>query len=329
MNAENNKIVSLGLDVFKGSTGNFSADEAEHSLRKSLIALTGGEKFDARAFRRNKVAIFEVMEDILDVLITEGIEDQFGDFVDYRNVNHGDKPVFMVDDYKLFPVATIAAGNNNIRRQTLDRSPFNVATSYKGVKFYEDLELFLAGRVDWNKLINKVQKSFNAQIAKDIYDAIVTGYSALTAPYTYTGTFDLTQFNTLVMHIEAATERQAFVAGTKLALQKAAPSYVAYNGQVVADRNNDGFFKVIDGVTMMEIKQAHTPGTDNFAIGNNFLLALPAGEEKIVKLVLEGEPEIKETVGNANEDDTMEYLFKKKYGVAALTSSKYGVYILS
>jgi hypothetical protein len=329
MSAETNKIVRLGIDLAKGATGTFSTDEAEHTLRQSLVALTGGEKFDARAFRRNKVAIFEVMEDILDVLITEGIENQFADFVDYRNVNHGDKPVFMVDDYKLFPVATIAAGNNNIRRQTLDRSPFNVSTAYKGVKFYEDLELFLAGRVDWNKLITKVQKSFNAQIAADIYNAIVAGYSALTAPYTYTGVWDLTQFNTLVTHVEAATDRQAFVAGTKLALQKATPAYVAYNGQAVVDRNNDGFFRVVDGVTMMEIKQAHTPGTDNFAIANNFLLALPAGEEKIVKLVLEGEPEIKEVTNNANEDDTMEYLFKKKYGVAAITSSKYGVYILS
>jgi hypothetical protein len=328
--SEQNKIVKMGIDLFKGSTGQFSSDEVENTLRESLKSLLGEEKNLRRAFRKNGAAIFTVMEDILDVLITEGLEDQFAEFVDYRNVAHGDRPVFMVDDYHLFNVATIAAGTNNLRRQRLERSPFTVPTAYKGVKIYEELERFLAGKVDWNKLIAKVQRSFNAQIAADINNAIVTAYTALNAPYKYAGAWDLTQFNTLVQHVEAATDRTAMVAGNRLTLQKAAPQYVAYTGQVVEDRNKDGFFKVIDGTTFAELKQSHVPGTDNFAIGN-FLLVMPTGEEKIVKLVLEGEPEIVEANAgtNQNADDSVEYLFKKKYGVAVVTATKYGVYLPS
>jgi hypothetical protein len=328
--SEQNKIVKLGIDLFKGSTGTFSADEAEHTLRASLKELIGEEKNMRRAFRKNGHAIFTVMEDILDVLITEGIEDQFSDFVEYRNVAHGDRPIFMVDDYHLFPVATIAAGTNNLRRQRLERSGTIVPTAYKGVAIYEELERFLAGKVDWNKLIAKVQRSFNAQIAADINAALVAGYNSLNATYKVAGAWDLTSFNNLVQHVEAATDRQAMVAGSRTSLQKATPSYVAYNGELVANRNQDGFFKVIDGTTFMELKQSHIPGSDNFAIGN-FLLVLPAGEEKLVKLVLEGEPEIVEASNgnNGNADDSVEYTFKKKYGVAVVTSTKYGVYIPS
>jgi hypothetical protein len=32
---------------------------------------------------------------------------------------------------------------------------------------------------------------------------------------------------------------------------------------------------------------------------------------------------------NPNSDDSVEYLFKKKYGVAVVTSTKYGVYLPS
>ncbi|MGZ4850989.1 MAG: hypothetical protein ACXV2C_06385 [Candidatus Bathyarchaeia archaeon] len=327
---DQNKIVSLGIDLAKNQLGNFSKTEAEEALRTAFTEILGEEKNMRRAFRANGHKLFTVMEDILDVMITEGIEDQFADFVDYRNVNHGDRPVFMVDDYHLFQVATIAAGTNALRRQRLERTGNNVPTAYKGIKIYEELERFLAGKVDWAKLISKVQASFNAQIGADIGAAIVSGYSALGSPYTYTGTWDLTQFNTLLMHVEAATQREAMVVGQKLSLQKAVPSFVAYNGQVVADRNNDGFFKVVDGRNFYELKQSHVPGTDTFAIGN-FLLVLPTTEEKIVKLVLEGEPEIVESnnSNNANADDSVEYTFKKKYGVSVLTSTRYGVYIPS
>jgi hypothetical protein len=41
----------------------------------------------------------------------------------------------------------------------------------------KNLERFLAGKVDWNKMIAKVQRSFNAQIAADINAAIVTAYN--------------------------------------------------------------------------------------------------------------------------------------------------------
>jgi hypothetical protein len=64
--------------------------------------------------------------------------------------------------------------------------------------------------------------------------------------------------------------------------------------KLVADRNNDGFFKVIDGTTFAGIKAISCSWVlTTFAIGN-FLLVLPTGEEKIVKLVFEGEAEIVE-----------------------------------
>jgi hypothetical protein len=329
MNQDYKKIVDLAIDHARGRVTNFSADEAEHTLRQALNDLIGEEKNLHRALRKNGHAIFTIMEEALDVLITEGIEDQYADFVEYRNVNYGDKITFTVDDYHLFNVATIAAGNNALRRQRLDRQVFNIDTGYKAVKIYDELERFLAGKVDWAKMVAKVQRSFNAEIAKDINDAIVAGYTALNAPYKYSGTWDLGEFNALVQHIQAATGRDVMVVGTRASLQKMSPAYVAYNGQVVEDRNKNGFFKVIDGVTCYEIKQSHKPGTDTFAI-DDYLLVLPVGDERIVKIILEGEAQVIQTTAQGeNMDDSMEYLFKKKYGVGVLTSSKYGVMLLS
>lgn len=329
---EYNDLVRLAVDVYKGTVANFSKDEAENALRQSLIELNGGStKINLKNFRRNKVAIFEATEEVLGILITEGITNQFQDFVEVRNPAFGDTEFFEVEDYRLFPVATVSAGNGNIERQRLDRQPFRVTTEWKAVKIYEELERFLSAKIDWAYLVNKIARSFNAQIAADIYSAIQTAYNALTSPYLYSGTADRTQLNYLVNHIEAATNQKAMVYGTKLALQQFSPQFVAYSGSMVDDRNEKGYFSTIDGTDFIMIRQAHTPGTDSFAISDNFVLVVPQGEEKIVKLVLEGEPIIEDTTGNRtmNADRTMEYEFSQLSGVGVVTSTKYGAYVLS
>ena len=77
------------------------------------------------------------------------------------------------------------------------------------------------------------------------------------------------------------------------------------------DRNQNGYFKMVDGITFGIIPQAHKIGTDEFAIDNNFLLVLPNGNEKIVKFVMEGEALVKEVLGQDNADDTQEYAVRK------------------
>lgn len=329
--SNNNELVKLGIDVAHKSVGQFSIEDAETTLRQALIDLNGGKtKIDYRAFRKHKTEIFEAMEEILGTLIVEGIENQFSDFVEIRNLAFGDTDFFMVDDYRLFPVSVVSGGNGNMTRQRHDRNSFQVTTGWKGVKIYEELERFLAGRVDWAALIAKVQRSFNAQIAADIYGAITTAYNGLAAPYLYNGSADRTELITLVNHIEAATDRQAVVYGTKLALQNFAPEFVATAGNMVESRNELGYFEVIDGTKFVMIRQAHTPGTDNFAIGDNFVLVVPQGEEKIVKMVIEGQPLIEETSSQMtmNADRSIEYSFQEKYGVGVVTATRYGAYVL-
>lgn len=323
-------IIDLGIDLSRGSVTQFSAEEANATLRKAIldaIDCTDGV-FNYKKYRRNKLAAFEIMEEILDVRLEEGIKNQFDSFVDYRSVKFGDSLKFRRENPDLFEIATIAGGTNNLRRQRLSDSAFTIETGWKGVKIYEELERFLAGQVDWVAMISKVERSFTSEIAGDIYTAIKAAYSGLSAPYYETGSWDIDAFNDVVSHVEAATGMSAIVIGTKKAIQKAEPKYVTA-GLDVNQRNQDGYFKTIDGTTFGVIPQAHIPGTDTFAIDDDFLLILPNGDEKIIKFIMEGETLIKEVNGQDNADDSQEYVVRKKYGAAVAASTKYGVYILS
>jgi hypothetical protein len=93
--------------------------------------------------------------------------------------------------------------------------------------------------------------------------------------------------------------------------------------------NTLGHYGVFKGTELREIAQAHAPGTNNFAINDSFLMVLPTGGEKLVKIVFEGEAIVDEATGLDNADMSMEYTFIKKHGLAVLSSKKYGIYRLS
>ena len=322
-----NEIVKMAIDCYNGVVPTqFSKDEVNDALRKNLLDLCGGE-FNYKSFRRNKTQVFEIIEEALDVLTGTYIEEQFANFAEVRNLAWGDTNIFTVTDQNLFKVATIADGTNNLRRQRIDKGSLTIVPVMEGVKIYEEFERFLAGRIDWVEMVNRVAKSYAVNLATRVYSAIFASYSNLSATYATTGSFSLSTFETMVDHVQGATGSEVAVYGTRASLAKVVPGYISNN--MIDDKNGIGFFAKIDGINLYEIKQAHIPGTDNFAINDGFLLILPTGGQKIAKVVIEGDALIEDVPGGSNADDSMEYIFRKKAGVGILAPSKYGFYKLT
>lgn len=322
------ELVKLGLDIYKGSLGQYSKDQANEAFRQALIELNGGKtKIDPKTFRRNKVEFFEIIEETLDQLLNEIIDTQFSQFIDVRNVNWGDTVEFEVPNRDLFNVATIVNGNGSLRRQRLgEGQKVPVVVQPRGVKVYDELHRFLAGRISWEDLVNRVAKSFEVKLAEEIYTAIYDSYNSLSSPYKISGTFTESDLATLVAHVEAATGQMAEIFGTKAALGKITS---AKESDGMKDAlNSFGYYGKFKGTNMREIKQFHKINTDTFAIDDNFLMVLPVGDIKIAKLVIEGDSIIDEFDNNQG-DMSKEFMFIKNYGLTVVSSSSYGIYRLS
>lgn len=322
-------IIDLATDLSNGCQ-TYSVAEANEKLRKAINEVIGCEdgKFDYRKLRRHQVEVFEILEEALDRRLEEGLKGQFDAYVDFRSVAFGDKIAFVPQNNELFRVDAIAGGNNNLRRQRIaPNQPYTIPTGWYGVKFYDELERFLSGRVDWAELVARVERSFTNKISEDIFAAIKSAYSALGSPYKATGTFDADKMADLVDHVRAATGLEPMVIGTAKAVRKAVPAF--QSDAMKGERNANGYFKVVDGIQYGIIPQAHKIGTDEFAIDDNFLLVLPNGDEKIVKMVTEGNTLIKAVRDQENADDSETYTMRKKYGVGVEKGAKYGVYSLS
>lgn len=324
-----NDLSQLAIDLYTNRTGEFSKEDAENTLRQELIGLFGTDKIDYKAIRGAKPEFFTILEEALDALVSRNMEEEFERFAEIRNVAYGDQLSFDIENSNLFDVAVIADGTNNLRRQRIHNGTITVETETRGVKIYDELARFLAGRINWEKLVNKVSKSYINKIYTAVYNAIYDGFNGLSATYGVSGTFAEATLRELIDHVEAAAGGvQAGIWGTKNALSKVQPANLSDNMKDAI--NQQGYVGVFEGTPMYKINQVHKPGTDTFAIDNNFILVLPQGEEALVKIVDEGESVILESAdGNKNADMSIEYTFIKKSGIAIVYPNKWGMYKLA
>jgi len=315
-------LQKLALDTYKGSVEKYSKIEAEDAIRNALTEACGGE-WNFYSFQANKWSVYQVMAEVLSVSVGETLIGKFDGFAEVKDTELGDTSEFLIEDKNLFRVATVADGNTDIRRQKLYNGKMTVATEKLAIKIYSELDQFISGRINWVEMVDRVQLSYAHEIALRIYNAIYGSYNTLTAPYQITGAFEETKLIDAIAHVEASTGQTAIVFGTKKALAKIV---TAKESDGMKDTLNVlGHYGMFKGTDLMELPQAHTPGTNVFAVADDFLIVIPNGE-KIVKIILEGNAYVYDTEAGARNDEQIEFFFGRKVGVGVLKTDNYAIY---
>ena len=116
--ANKNEIIKLAVDTYKNKIkGNFSKTDSLEVLREAFIELNGGStKIDYRSLRKNGAEMFEIIEDILQQTVLEGLPDDsfFHQFVEYKNLALGDQNSFYIPDRTMLAVSEIADGTTSL-----------------------------------------------------------------------------------------------------------------------------------------------------------------------------------------------------------------------
>lgn len=322
--AEIKDIVKLAVDAYHGKVQQYSVDQSQEVLRQALIEANGGSTvLDYRKIRDGQCpGLFSLIETILSRTVVEGLQGDefFNALVDFRNVAEGDKNLFEVEDSNLFVVAEAADGTQGIRRQRLSGvSQTSIPTSLKVVKIYEELNRVLAGRVDFNDMINKVSESFRNNLLNEI-QLLWNGASATdfggAVYFPAAGTYDEDALLEVISHVEAAANgKTATIFGTKKAVRNLAPSVQGSDSK--SDLYNLGYYGKFYGSPVVVTPQRHKIGSTEFTLPDD-VLTIVAGEDKPIKCVYEGSPII--LMGNPMDkgDLTQEYLYGEKYGMGII-----------
>ena len=226
--ADMKDIVKLAVDAYNGNVEKYSTTQSQDVLRQALVEANNGKSYlDYKDIRDGKCnGLFSLVEEILSRTVVDGLQgdEMFNSLVDFRNLALGDQNLFVVEDNNLFVVAEAAEGTQGIRRQRLGGvSETPIPTSLKVVRIYEELNRVLAGRVDFNAMINKVAESFRQKLLNDIYTLWVGATADQmggTAYFPAAGAYDEDALLDVIAHVEAAAGgKTATLIGTKKALR--------------------------------------------------------------------------------------------------------------
>ena len=334
----------LMVDTARG-TQEVSKKEAEDAIREMMFSVLeldpakiDNKKLYKRAMKKNKNRLFEVIEDVVEDMLTQGwsTDPFFMQFVETRNLADGDKNEFWTEDEVTLIISKLSGDHHNVLLQRLgEGNSFSVTGNVYGAAVGTDIRLFLAGRRDWTALVNAIYTAIDKRIKDDIYSDLINAGDKLPVSSMFNKAIPLDadhkdEFDQLISDVSAANDNsEVIVMGTSTALKKLGKltdiDWVS-NGmkESMYETGKLGFY---EGTALVEIPQRliKKVGTVERMVATDRLLVFPVSMDRPVKLVNVGDAEIVEiTEQGARMDDSMKFEYQASVGIGVLVGKYFG-----
>lgn len=327
------ELVTLCVDVVKNPTRveHYSkGKDADTKIRQKFFEIMGTETPTKKDIRRHEVAIFEIIEEVLTETYLKGVEEDafFQRFADTRNLALGDAQEFFVEDDAVVVVSEHAGNHWTITRQKMEGgTPFTVKVKSYAAAIYGDFHLFVTGRLSFGKMVEKVGDGILAKINSEVAASFANATANLPTEYKKTGAYDEEKLMELVSRVEALAG-SAIVVGTRAALSKIG-NVEYFSNEMKNEKAATGKVGQYNGMTIVQLPAVYKANSFDFAYDDKQILVLPANDDKFIKLVFEGDDEVKQVADNKeNIDMSFEYKFITKFGCSVVFSTLFAEYKL-
>lgn len=296
------------------------------ALRGELQALCG--TYDL--FRRNKLDLFEIMQETMDAVVPKEVESVIASFAEVKNYAHGQKPTFKIKKGKIRArkFATRATASGVYETFRLDTDTVDVNTFVIGDAAYIDFERFLSGDEEWADYMEALMDGMLHRIYKEIYGELMNGAALLGAmnKKETVGSFSTDDLNALLKIIKAYGDPVIV----------ATSDYINDMGDAVlegtpadADKNDIreyGRILKYKGSPVVELPVSYEDETNTTEVfGGKFAFVLPSSGYKILMVAFEGNTIVDDWT---NRDRSMEIQAYKKMGTTIVTGNNWGLNII-
>lgn len=335
--AEQSKVYDLTLDLARGDFSlhvdkeKVGRKDLEDYLRDTINKdiLKGASLY--QAYRRNNIVLFEIIEEIVNVTISNDVLNCpfIENFVEFKNRALGDRTAWYSEGNTFLTVASFAGNHWDTNRQALDNGDeFTLPKEWVFIHVYDELERFLLKITSLEKLTDVIYKSFNKYIKDRLYVQFQNVAASVPAEFVASGNSE-EAVGALCDLIQAAGGYSALtIAGNKAALRKLAgivPDKMFADSQREA-KANTGSIGEWEGNKLMVIPPALKAGTFELALDDTMLFIMGA-DVKPIKLEFIGDTRTQEvTDGRINNDMTMELQVQTCLGMGMMLPQAFGVF---
>lgn len=302
---------------------NKTVADVNDALREELKAICG--TYDL--FRRNKLDLFEIMQETMDAVVPAQVMQVVSQFAEVKNYANGQKPSFKIKKGKIRArkFATRATASGVYETFRLDTDTIDVNTFVIGDAAYIDFERFLSGDEDWADYMEALMDGILHRIYKEIYDELISGAKLLGSKNQKetVGSFATADLDNLLKIVKAYGD--PVVVATSDYISQMGDEVLKQAWGTDADKEeirNYGRILKYKGVPVVELPVSYEDETNTTEVfGGKFAFVLPSSGYKVMMVAFEGNTIVKEW---ENRDNSMELQAYKKMGTAIVTGNNWG-----
>ena len=334
--ADLKSIKELALHAAKHTApANFTTENVDEALRGELASLASS----VNDFMRNRYDIYDIIITTADEIVPKKVIDYLGRFAEVRQVRQGETALFKksVGKMRAKKFLTQVGLSGVYETFRLDAATFPVSAHAVGGAVTIDFERMLDGAESMADVMEVMTEGLADSIFYEVQNALVAAANSVgkfpaNNQISFAG-FDASRMLKICNTVKAYGSGVAIFATPEFIAEMGPDAVVPeiagvaqgiYPVDDIDSIHKLGRIQIFRGNPVIEMPQSWVDEKNVKTWMNpQYAYILPTGQDKVVKVVLEGQTQIHDFT---NRDNSMEIHAYKKMGCAILAYNNWGVY---
>ena len=330
------ELKQLAVYAAKGQAPTeFSVENVNDALVDGLRELAGS----VNQFMKNRYDIYEIIIEAADEIVPKKVIDAVGMFAEVKQVGQGQKAMFTTKlgrmRAKKFLTQVGLSGVYETFR--LDTGRFEVSAHAIGGACTIDFERMLDGAENMAELVQILTEAQTDAVYQEVQKALRAAVEKEGVPANNRASgneFDSAEMMKLISTVRAYGSGAVIFAPPEFVAAMGADDIVpvpesgnyggVYHPQDIDAIHNTGYINLFRGTPIVQIPQSFIDeNNEKTWIDPRLAYVLPTGNERVVKVVFEGQTQVYDFV---NRDQSMEIHTYRKLGTAILAYHNWAIY---
>ena len=321
----------IALHAAKGTAPEtFSVNDVNAAFVDGLKELAG----TYNQFMKNRYDIYDIIIESIDEVMPANVMSAIGAFAEVQQVAQGEKAMFRrkkgAQRAKKFLTQVGLSGVYETFR--LDADTFEISAHAVGGGATIDFERMLDGAESLAEVVDIVTEGLTNAVFVEVQKALIAALQVMPATNKIAGSWSADNMVKLLNVVRAYGNPVIFAPPEFIAamgLDAIVPTIASaaqgvYSPKDIEAIHDYGFVQVFRGAPIVKMPQSFVDETNTETyVDPRLAYIFPAGQEKVVKVVLEGQTQIRD---HENKDNSMEVFAWKKMGCAILTHHNWAMY---
>lgn len=321
----------IALHAAKGTAPEtFSVNDVNAAFVDGLKELAG----TYNQFMKNRYDIYDIIIESIDEVMPADVMSAIGAFAEVQQVAQGEKAMFRrkkgAQRAKKFLTQVGLSGVYETFR--LDADTFEISAHAVGGGATIDFERMLDGAESLAEVVSIVTEGLTNAVFVEVQKALIAALQVMPATNKIAGSWSADNMVKLLNVVRAYGNPVIFAPPEFIAAMGpdaivptiASAAQGVYSPKDIEAIHDYGFVQVFRGAPIVKMPQSFVDETNTETyVDPRLAYIFPAGQEKVVKVVLEGQTQIRD---HENKDNSMEVFAWKKMGCAILTHHNWAMY---